>query len=139
MEDEADEAVPPPPSFLCPITAEIMAALQSPDYIGNCAHFAAILHTLSQAAEIQSRYIGISGDGWIDGEDLQCLMEGEEDNGFDDYCGIAYVITTIAGFPNYAFSVVKGSCAELRARMSLSRTWYVPLTSCYYSLVHEDE
>jgi len=47
--------------------AEIMAALQSPDYIGNCAHFAAILHTLSQAAEIQSRYIGISGDGWIDG------------------------------------------------------------------------
>lgn len=36
----------------------------------------------------------------------------EDDNGFDDYCGIAYVITTIAGFPNYAFSVVKGSCAD---------------------------
>ena len=44
-----------------------MEAFQSPKYKANCAHFSAILHTLSQAAEIHSRYVGISGDGWING------------------------------------------------------------------------
>lgn len=36
----------------------------------------------------------------------------EDDNGLDDYCGIAYVIKTLTGRPDYAFGVVKRSCAQ---------------------------
>ena len=36
----------------------------------------------------------------------------EDNNGQDDYCGIAYVITTPGGRPTYAFGVVMDYCAQ---------------------------
>lgn len=44
---------------------EIMEQVRSEDFRGNCAHYAFVLHTLGQAAGLDTRMVGISGPRWI--------------------------------------------------------------------------